>query len=59
MASIYGNAHLGGIRIGSQPSQAHVRPWTAMGVVGPQVFRTQPSSKIPAFAAEQHREASG
>lgn len=69
VTSAYGTTHLGGIRIGSRSAQAAVRPWTVMGVAGPSGllavtggdhgFRKQPSSNIPAFAAEQHREESG
>jgi hypothetical protein len=69
LTSAYGTTHLGGIRIGSQSAQAAVRPWAVMGVAGPSGhlagtaadhgFRKQPSSNIPAFAAEQHREESG
>jgi hypothetical protein len=69
VTSTYGNTRLGGIRIGSQSAQAGVRPWTVMGVAGPSGqlavtaadhgFRKQPPSNIPAFAAKQHREASG
>lgn len=69
MASIYGSTHLGGTRMGSQAAQGDVCPQTAMGVAGPLGhltvtaadlrFRKQPTSNIPAFAAEQHREASG
>jgi hypothetical protein len=67
-----GNAFLGVTRLWSQRAQADVCPRTvAMGVAGPsgrggltaaaadQGFHKQPSSNIPAFAAEQHREASG
>ena len=70
MTSAYGTTYLGGIRIGSQSAQAAVRPWSVMGgVAGPSGplavtaadhgFRKQPTSNIPAFAAEQHREESG
>lgn len=73
MSTIYGNAYLGVTRLWSQPAQGDVCPQTvAMGVAGlsghsgltaaaaDQGFHKQPStSNIPAFAATQHREASG
>ena len=69
MSNRHGSAFLGVTRLWSQRTQADVCPRTvAMGVAGPsgltaaaadQGFRKQPSSNIPAFAAEQHWEASG
>jgi hypothetical protein len=70
VSTIYGNAYLGVTRLWSQRAQGDVCPQTvAMGVAGlsgltaaaaDQGFHKQPStSNIPAFAATQHREASG
>ena len=72
MTTRHGNAHLGVTRLWSQRAQGDVCPQTgAMGVAGlgghsgltaaaaDKGFHKQPSSNIPAFAALQHREASG
>jgi hypothetical protein len=68
VTTTYGNAYLGVTRLWSQLAQGDVCPQTvAMGVAGlsgltaaaDQGFHKQPSSNIPAFAATQHREASG
>lgn len=72
MTTIYGDAYLGVTRLWSQRAQGDVCPQTvATGVTGlsghngltavaaDKGFRKQQSSNIPAFAAKQHREASG